>query len=152
MKKLVAVVSVLIAAFSAAGVFAAEPKKSARVPLPMVNVNKDKAEQCVEPTEVMRRDHMTMILHQRDDTMYQGIRTVKYSLKNCVNCHADPQTGSVLGQNGFCESCHSYAAVSMDCFGCHTDKAEKQAAVPPAREAVNLRQLVHTPAPGDTSP
>ena len=128
MKKLVAVVSVLIAAFSAAGVFAAEPKKPARVSLPTVNVNKDKAEQCVEPTEVMRRDHMKMILHQRDDTMYQGIRTVKHSLKNCVNCHADPKTGRVLGQNGFCESCHTYAAVTMDCFSCHTDKTEKKPA------------------------
>ena len=59
----------------------AGPKKPARVSLPTVNVNKDKAEQCVEPTEATRRDHMKMILHQRDDTMYQGIRTVKHSLK-----------------------------------------------------------------------
>ena len=82
----------------------------------------------MEPTEVMRRDHMKMILHQRDETMHQGIRTVKHSLKNCVNCHADPKTESVLGHNGFCESCHTYAAVTMDCFGCHTDKAEKKLA------------------------
>src|SRR3989338_1169744 len=144
MKKLI-VVSVLIAAFSAAGVFAAEPKKSARVPLPAISVNKDKAEKCVEPTEVMRRDHMTMILHQRDDTMYQGIRTVKYSLKNCVDCHADPQTGSVLGQNGFCESCHSYAAVSMDCFGCHTDKAEKKTGA--VRKPDTLEKLMRLSTP-----
>jgi hypothetical protein len=34
----------------------------------------------------------------------------------------------VLGKDGFCESCHRYAAVSLDCFGCHTDKAEQRAA------------------------
>ena len=56
-----------------------------------------KGEKCVEPTEVMRRDHMKMVLHQRDDTMHQGIRTVKHSLKNCINCHADPQTGQPTG-------------------------------------------------------
>ncbi len=122
---------------------AAEPKKPARVPLPMSKAVK--GEQCVEPTEVMRRDHMNMILHQRDDTVHQGIRTVKHSLKNCVNCHADPKTGSVLGQNGFCESCHSYAAVTMDCFGCHTDKAEKKTGA--VRPPDTLEKLVRLSAP-----
>ena len=71
-------------------------------------------------------DHMEMILHQRDETMHQGIRTLKHSLKNCVNCHADPKTGSVLGQNGFCASCHTYAAVTMDCFSCHTRQGREK--------------------------
>ena len=92
-------VALLAGLFATSVAFAAEPTKPARVSLPTVNVNKDKAEQCVEPTEVMRRDHMQMILHQRDETMHQGIRTVKHSLKNCVNCHADPKTESVLGHN-----------------------------------------------------
>ncbi len=126
----------------------AEEKKSPRVSLPTVNVNKDKAEQCVEPTEVMRRDHMQMILHQRDETMHQGIRTAKHSLKNCVNCHADPKTGSVLGHNGFCESCHTYAAVTMDCFGCHTDKAEKKTGA--VRTLDTLEKLVRLSAMGSS--
>ena len=111
----------LVALACVASVSAGESK--GRVPVPNVVIHK--GEQCVEPTEDMRRNHMKYILHQRDDTMHQGIRTSKHSLKNCVNCHADPQTGSVLGKNGFCESCHTYAAVTMDCFGCHTHKAEK---------------------------
>ena len=112
-----------------------------RVPLPNVVIHK--GEKCVEPTEDMRRNHMQYILHQRDDTVHQGIRTSKHSLKNCVNCHADPQTGSVLGKNGFCESCHTYAAVKMDCFGCHTHKAEKNVglAVDPTQPL--LHQLVN---------
>jgi hypothetical protein len=84
-----------------------------------------KGEKCVEPTAEMRRNHMKYILHQRDETMHKGIRTQKYSLKNCVDCHADPKTNSVLGKDGFCESCHVYASVSIDCFTCHSSAPEK---------------------------
>lgn len=100
--------------------------KKSRVPQPTVNVVQ--GDKCVEPTDVMRRDHMKFILHQRDATMHKGIRTTKHSLKNCISCHADPKTNSVLGKDGFCESCHTYAAVSMDCFSCHTPSPEKKAA------------------------
>ena len=99
---------------------------------PVVNIHR--GEQCVEPTEDMRRNHMKYILHQRDKTVHQGIRTVKHSLKNCVDCHADPKTSSVLGQEGFCSSCHEFASVKIDCFSCHTDKRDKNAvAVAPRR-------------------
>ena len=99
---------------------------SSRVPLPVHNVAP--GEQCVDPIPEMRRNHMEKILHHRDQTMHEGIRTTKYSLKNCVNCHADPKTNSVLGKDGFCASCHQYAAVSIDCFSCHSDKREPKAA------------------------
>jgi uncharacterized Fe-S radical SAM superfamily protein PflX len=123
----------LIAAFLAvaAGVAWAAEQKALRVPLPVVQTQP--GEKCVEPTDVMRRDHMTFILHQRDDTMHRGIRTVKHSFKNCVNCHADPATNSVLGKDGFCQSCHTYAAVKIDCFECHAaspEKAKTAAALP----------------------
>jgi len=85
---------------------------------PVVKI--EKPGQCVEPTAVMRRDHMKLILHQRDQTMHRGIRTKQHSLKNCVDCHASAKTNSVLGKDGFCESCHTYAAVQMDCFECHS--------------------------------
>jgi hypothetical protein len=98
----------------------------------------------VEPTDVMRRDHMKFIQHQRDETMHKGIRTSKHSLKNCVECHADPKTGSVLGKDGFCATCHQYAAVTIDCFSCHTDKAEKRVS---ANEPASLERLVRLSAP-----
>jgi hypothetical protein len=101
--------------------------KSGRVPLPVHII--EKGEQCVEPTEVMRRDHMQFILHQRDKTVHEGVRTTKHSLKNCVDCHADSKTGSVLGKDGFCESCHRYTAVKIDCFECHSAMRETSAAV-----------------------
>lgn len=83
-------------------------------------------EQCVEPVEVMRRQHMDFILHQRDETMRKGIRTTRHSLLECVNCHVthDAQGKAVGTENPqhFCRSCHDYAAVSIDCFQCHNSK------------------------------
>ncbi|MDH3514599.1 MAG: hypothetical protein OEM83_07000, partial [Gammaproteobacteria bacterium] len=101
------------------------PDAGSRVTGPTVKIHR--GEQCVEPTEDMRRNHMKYILHQRDKTMHQGIRTSKHSFKNCVDCHADPANNSVLGQEGFCSSCHEYASVTIDCFSCHTDKRDKNA-------------------------
>jgi len=124
-------VVILLAAACLAGAGSAiahEKKKGSRVPMPSMEV--PSGVQCDQPADVMRREHMKFILHKRDDTMHQGIRTVKYSLKNCVNCHANPKTGSVLGKEGFCASCHHYAAVKIDCFECHTDRAEKKASAP----------------------
>jgi hypothetical protein len=125
MKRFTVGVLALLGAVSTAN--AADAAKAARVPVPAVQINKDKGDKCVEPTAVMRRDHMKFILHQRDDTMHRGIRTVQHSLKNCIDCHADPKTGSVLGKDGFCESCHHYAAVHIDCFSCHSPKREAAA-------------------------
>ena len=77
-------------------------------------------ERCVAPTDEMRRNHMTYLLHQRDRTVHEGFREPRFSLKQCVECHADRKSGSVLGKEGFCASCHAYAAVKIDCFECHT--------------------------------
>ena len=97
---------------------AADPARSTRAPLAAANAKG--GGKCVEPTDEMRRNHMNMILHQRDRTMHDGVRSQKHSLKNCIDCHADPKTNSVLGADGFCQSCHIRAAVSMDCFECHS--------------------------------
>ena len=101
-----------------AGLAAVAGSQLASAAPPVIKI--EKPGQCVEPTELMRRDHMKLILHQRDQTVLRGIRTSKYSLKNCIDCHASPKTNSVLGKEGFCESCHTYAAVQMDCFECHS--------------------------------
>ena len=91
-----------------------------RVPKPVIEI--DKPGKCVEDTAIMRREHPDMLKHQRDQTMREGIRTRKHSLKECVQCHASAKTGSVLGDKGFCQSCHDYASVKADCFGCHASK------------------------------
>jgi len=82
-------------------------------------------EKCVEPTDVMRREHMNLIQHQRDETMHKGIRgiTAKHSLKDCIDCHVGyddkGEAVSINDEGQFCQSCHNYAAVSIDCFSCH---------------------------------
>jgi hypothetical protein len=130
-------------ALAAAGIFAATWAPAADVSAPKFKgigpvVKIHRGEKCVEPTADMRRNHMKFILHQRDKTMHQGIRTTQHSLKNCVDCHADPKTDSVLGQEGFCATCHEFASVKIDCFSCHTDKRDKNAvAVAPFRGATS---------------
>jgi hypothetical protein len=91
-----------------------------------------KGEQCVEPNDFMRRNHMKLLDHHRDETVLQGVRTKKYSLKECINCHASETTGSVAAaKDDFCVSCHSYAAVKIDCFDCHSTKPQGSAAMHP---------------------
>jgi hypothetical protein len=79
--------------------------------------------QCVEPPSEMRRHHMDWLKHQRDATVFGGIRGAKHSLKDCVGCHATSASASVAATPGdFCVACHQYAAVKIDCFECHTGK------------------------------
>ncbi|MDX1696763.1 MAG: hypothetical protein R3308_00665 [Thiohalobacterales bacterium] len=79
---------------------------------------------CVEPVEDMRKNHMEYILHQRDRTMYDGIRTKQHSLNECINCHVSDAADAPRyeSEEHFCNSCHSYAAVRIDCFQCHADR------------------------------
>ncbi|GMR03532.1 MAG: hypothetical protein BMS9Abin22_033 [Gammaproteobacteria bacterium] len=108
------------------GAVAAE-KKPERVPVPTVNI--ERGDKCVEDTDYMRRNHGDLILHQRNKTTREGIRTKKYSLKNCVDCHASKETNSVVGKEGFCENCHAYTAVKIDCFSCHTAERTEETKV-----------------------
>ncbi|MDX1593496.1 MAG: Hdr-like menaquinol oxidoreductase cytochrome c subunit [Gammaproteobacteria bacterium] len=120
MRARLAVLMLLLAAGPAAA-----DEAATRVPLPTVEPGS--AEQCVAPVAVMRRDHMEMLLHQRDETVHRGIRTPRQSLRNCLNCHAYDAAGqpvSIDDPRHFCVSCHRYAAVEPDCFGCHSGEPE----------------------------
>jgi hypothetical protein len=80
-------------------------------------------ESCVEPTDFMRRNHMEVIKHQRDETVHNGIRSTKHSLAGCIECHvsysADAAPVPVDEEGQFCTACHDFLAVGMNCFGCH---------------------------------
>lgn len=101
--------------------FAAGAPLSAEVKLP--DLPKAQGESCVEPTDVMRRNHMKFMLHQRDQTVHQGIRTKTHSLVECIACHAvRDDRGEFMRVDApgqFCEGCHAFAGVKMDCFECH---------------------------------
>lgn len=93
------------------------------VPKPVIKIENPGS--CIAPAEEMRRNHMEMLKHQRNQTLREGVRGAKNaaSLNGCIECHASKSTGSVAGKDNFCESCHSYAAVKLDCWDCHQPKA-----------------------------
>ena len=109
-----------------AGYAGTAEKPAGRVAMPVVKI--ERGEKCVAPVEEMRRNHMNMLLHQRDRTVHQGLRETRHSLKGCIDCHASEKTGSVLGKEGFCSSCHTYASVKIDCFECHTPLRQSRTA------------------------
>ncbi len=84
------------------------------------------AENCVEPVEIMRREHMHLLLQQRDRTVIEGERDGKYSLVGCMDCHNPvTETGEAASYGDadhFCSACHTFASVSIDCFECHADR------------------------------
>lgn len=84
--------------------------------------------QCVEPIAEMRKNHMEFLLHKRDETMREGVRTKTHSLTECIDCHVTPNDKGEFARIGddehFCSSCHNYAAVNVDCFDCHSDLPE----------------------------
>jgi hypothetical protein len=81
------------------------------------------AEACVEDTDLMRRDHMLLLLKQRDLTVHEGIRTKKHSLTNCISCHAKKDAEGAwippTTREHFCQGCHVYTGTKIDCFECH---------------------------------
>jgi hypothetical protein len=100
---------------------------SSRVPQPVIETAR--GGECVADPAFMRRNHMKLLMHQRDDTLRGGIRTGKYSLKACIACHASPSSQSVTAEpSNFCLSCHRYAAVKIDCFECHANTPANSAA------------------------
>jgi hypothetical protein len=131
------------------------------VPQPVIQ--KGKGDKCVEDTEYMRKNHMKVLDHHRDKTMREGIRTKQHSLKNCIDCHATPDASgklTVLGEDHFCQSCHTYAAVKIDCFQCHSSKPAGNAAMhhpivstqsgPGAKTAAGMRHGSKVPALNST--
>jgi predicted CXXCH cytochrome family protein len=139
----VALSVVLLAAFFAVALAGASARaESNLVPHPP----KGAGEKCVADTNYMRRYHMMMLKHERDETVHEGVRGGKYSIKECVDCHAvkgaDGQPVKYESPQHFCRSCHDYAAVSIDCFECHAsrpgDKSKSSAAMPDAGTATAL--------------
>lgn len=124
----------LVATVLLAASLVGAPPAGAGDGVPMPHLQRGKGEKCLAPNAEMRRYHMVRLKHQRDETMHQGIRGQEYSLKACVECHSVPDPKDPKGEPTlahFCKECHVYAAVSIDCFHCHTskpaEKTEKQA-------------------------
>ncbi len=125
------VASILALLLLSVGAYAASnaAEKASRTTKPEIVIDRSKSgDKCVEETSFMRKNHQKLLMHQRDDTVHKGIRTEKHSLQNCISCHVSSKNNSVLGSDeNFCQGCHTYAAVKLDCWECHASKP-KQAA------------------------
>jgi len=127
----IALALVLVSGAGAALSIAWAAEAAGRVPRPSISV--DAGKQCIDTPEVMRRTHMDMLKHQRDRTVHLGERGVKVTLNGCIDCHAGKGAGAAAGSavggpQAFCESCHRYAAVQLDCCECHQPKPAASAA------------------------
>jgi cytochrome c553 len=110
-----------VLAAALAAVALAAVAAGSRVPAPRYTV--DSSTRCVAPPEVMRRTHMDMLKHRRDRTVHQGVRGGDEALTRCLECHASKTTGAAIGApDAFCQSCHQYVGVRLDCFDCHQGK------------------------------
>jgi len=105
---------------------------------------------CVEDPEVMRRTHMDKLKHHRDQVLREGIRTKKYNIEECINCHVPAKEETAADgkdSNGhFCMNCHAYAGVKIDCFECHNTLPQKPAMFHPiVTPGMETTKDVHQP-------
>jgi hypothetical protein len=83
--------------------------------------------QCVESKDWMRDNHMQLLTQWREDVVRNNDRTYtsftygttfdKSLTNTCLKCHESKQN--------FCDSCHTYAGVSPNCWDCHNVPKEK---------------------------
>lgn len=78
--------------------------------------------QCVESAEWMKANHMKLLDQWRHSVVREQDRSYtstsgkvfnKSLSKTCLNCHSN--------KTEFCDSCHTYASVKLNCFGCHVN-------------------------------
>ena len=101
----------------------------AETPFPTIHEPSDESLKCIQPEDEMRRNHMNYILHERDETMHEGVRNEPGSLSACIDCHVEKnEKGEIAGidtSEHFCNGCHEYVSVQIDCFQCHADRPQK---------------------------
>ena len=85
---------------------------------PVINQMGEK--QCIESAEFMRTDHPQILNDWRDSAVREGQteyisssgKSYEMSMeKNCLQCHSNREQ--------FCDSCHTYTAVTPYCWDCH---------------------------------
>ncbi len=131
----------LLLAFTTGFAMQGQARDSILPEVPEAQARFSEEQGCVEPTGEMRKNHMDYILHQRDETVHEGVRTRQYSLNECINCHVSDAEDAprVSSEEHFCNSCHSYAAVKIDCFQCHADRPVKTSRIHSPSTGANAR-------------
>ena len=79
--------------------------------------------------EWIRRNHMKLLFRERDLTVYKGEFIKGRSIEDCIACHVhrepDGQWPKPTSKSFFCETCHAYVGVKIDCFECHASHPVK---------------------------
>lgn len=98
-----------------------------------------RGDQCVEPLDVIRKDHGKILMEERDHAVRDGVRNPDHGFVSCIDCHVASDARHSEPETHFCASCHTFNAVSVDCFECHRDRPSASA---------HLHSLnPHAPAP-----
>ena len=91
-----------------------------------------KGAHCVRPVAWMRMNHMKLLMQLRDQAVHEGIRNRQESLPGCIGCHvsrlADGSYPSATSRKFFCNACHEYVGVRIDCFSCHSSRPQTDGA------------------------
>ncbi len=120
---------VAVLVYASIGLTLVSTSALAETPFPTIHEPSDESKRCIHPEDEMRRNHMNYILHERDETVREGIRGEAEGLSACIDCHVEPNDkGEIAGidsKEHFCNACHQYASVQIDCFQCHADRPQK---------------------------
>ncbi len=113
-----------------------------------------KGAHCVRPTRWMLKYHMKLLMQLRYEAVHEGIRHKDESLPGCMSCHVsrlpDGKYPSVTSKKFFCNACHDYVGVRIDCFSCHTNRPD--AAYRAMQEASRAVVLAHAGRPAAIVP
>jgi hypothetical protein len=89
-----------------------------------------------EPTAMVRY-HTEFLMHRKNRVVHDGVRSERYSFRQCMTCHMKTDAGGAVVKVGdsqhFCTSCHRQMAVTTDCFECHSSKLVLPDPVLPSR-------------------
>lgn len=87
-----------------------------------------KPKECIEPLEIIRKDHMRILDVFRDEVVREG-KTDYHATTGKVWPHMK-LTGTCLSchtkKADFCDRCHTYAGEEPYCFDCHLDRVAKR--------------------------
>jgi hypothetical protein len=79
--------------------------------------------QCVAPLAYMRTSHMNLLMDWRESVVRHDVHSFKafngktYTMSVTGTC----LTGCHTNKDEFCDRCHNYAGVSVQCWECHVD-------------------------------
>ena len=85
-------------------------------------------DQCVEPADWMRDNHMTLLVDWREGLVRDGIR--EYVATDGTKYENISLTGTCLdkgchsSKDEFCDRCHTYVGAEPDCWSCHVEGEE----------------------------